>query len=307
MSYTIQVRGLHALLMTTLAAWPAACGGGDTVADAPMADVVTQRCDPAAAFKPPVALTSLESARDDVSARLAPDELTIVFARINADLTYDLYSSTRTRVEDAFSTPQIMGSINSIYSDLWPTLTPDGLGIYFESDRITPGTFHVWTSHRLTTASAFGPPIMETGLADGDLDPYVTSTGGAIYVASAVRVGAGGSDIYRAARDATGALSPPIAVLGGVNSVADELTPAVTGDELRMFFCHNTATGCDTYTASRSAISDGFGAATPVDGLAVDGITEVPTWVSPDGCHLYFYSNVPGNSGGMDLYLATRE
>src|SRR5512146_1666418 len=65
--------------------------------DAPAIDSTTQRCDPAAPFKAPVALASLESARDDIAARPSPDELTIVFARINADMTYDLYSSTRAR------------------------------------------------------------------------------------------------------------------------------------------------------------------------------------------------------------------
>lgn len=301
MSYTSGVRGGHALLFASLAA---GCGGGSAQPDAPV-DVVTARCDPTAPFKPGVALASLDTAQDDVSARLTADELAIVFARRNTDNTYDLYMSTRAQIADPFPAAQILGSVNSIYSDLWPTISADAMTLYFQSDRITPGTFHVWLSHRISTTSLFPTPIMESGLQNGDQWPYLTAAGDAVYFGSSMRMGAGANDIFRAARDATGTLAMPMTVLGGVNTTADEVTPALTGDELRIFFCHQT-TDCDIYTASRSSTTDGFGAAAPVDGLAVAGTNEVPTWVSPDGCHLYYYAN-PTGSAGQDLYVATRE
>jgi WD40 repeat protein len=299
MSYTIDVRGGHALVIV------AACGGGTTQADAPI-DVVARRCDPAAPFKAPVPLPTLESDHDDVCARLTADELTIVFARRNNDMTYDLYMSTRARIEDAFAAPQILGAVNSIYSDVWPAISADGTSLYFDSDRLVPGTFHVWVSRRASPVAPWGPPTEEMGLLDGDFHSYLTTDGRALYFASAMRMGAGASDIFRAQRDAAGVLALPVAVVGGVDTTANEIAPAVTADELHIFFERDGTDG-DVFTASRSAITDGFGVATPVDGLDVAGVTEGPTWVSPDGCHLYFHSTAPGGAGGVDLYVATRE
>jgi hypothetical protein len=61
--------------------------------------------------------------------------------------------------------------------------------------------------------------------------------------------------------------------------------------------------------ASRTTSSDGFGAAMPVPGLSVAGVNEVPNWISPDGCALYFHSNAPdsmGSRGEDDIYVAIR-
>ena len=286
----------------------AGCGANSATADAAR-DATAQRCDVNAPFNAPIALTNLDSTRDDACARLSADELTIVFCRSNADGTYDLYSSTRVNTADPFGAPQIMGAINSIYTEVWPALSADGLTLYFNSDRITPGTLKIFSSHRTTLQSQFQTPDVETAFADNDGQPYITADGSGLYFASSVRTGAGLSDIFRAPRMASGAIGVPAAVIGGVDTTADEITPVVSGDELRMFFCRRAlATDpCDIYTATRTAVSDGFGAATPLDGFADPALYEVPTWLSPDGCHLYLYANLPGTMGAGDLYELTRE
>jgi hypothetical protein len=297
-----------AALVAASAGSVAACGGHDAKPDA-ASDAPGQRCDPTAPFGAPLALANLDTDRNDACARLTGDELTIVFCRSNPDGTWDLYSSTRTNATDPFGAPQIMAAINSIYSDLWPSISADGLTLYFNSDRVTPGTYKTYVSHRTTLQSQFQTPDVETALADNDQHAYITADGTGLYLASRVRPGAGASDIFRAPRMLSGAIAAPVAVLGGVNSTADELTPAVTGDELHIYFCRRdmpTST-CDIYTASRSSPADGFGAATALPGFADPTLEEVPTWVSPDGCHLYGYSNAPGGAGGDDLFELTRE
>jgi hypothetical protein len=302
MSYTRRVRGLYALVVM------AACGGNDAKQDAAI-DATVARCDATAPFKAPIALTNLDSVRDDACARRTADELTIVFCRAAADGTWDLFSSTRSSAIDPFGAPQIMGAINSIYSDLWPALSADGLTLYFNSDRITPGTYKVYSSHRTTLQSQFQTPDVETALADNDDQPYVTNDGTGLYFSSSVRTGAGLTDIFRAPRMASGAIGVPVAVIGGVDTTADELAPVISGDELHMYFCRRTlmADPCEIYTATRSAVSDGFGASTPLDGFTDPAINNVPSWVSPDGCHLYLYSNQAGGMGASDLYELTRE
>ena len=149
--------------------------------------------------------------------------------------------------------------------------------------------------------------MVESGLAQADVQAYVTATGNAIYFSSSVRIGAGKSDIWRAPLlDVTGTIATPEVVLGGVNTADDEVAPVLPADELTIFF-RRGVTEYDIYTASRSAITDGFGAATPVPGAAEPGVGETPAWISPDGCHLYLYSDAPNGQGKLDLYMMTRE
>jgi hypothetical protein len=276
----------------------AACGGGGGTPDA-LVDA-GPRCDPAAPFGAPVPVAGLDSELDDQGARLTPDELTVVFARARTNNTTDLYMASRATIDAAFDTPTLLGTVNSVNSELWPTLSPDALLLLFDTNRGTQ-TYRVYASTRASTAAAFGPPTASAALADGDAQPLLASAT-ALYFASSTRTGLGMGDIWRADIDATGAVGTPAAVIGDVNSAANEAAPAVTADERVVAFARDG----DVYLASRSSPSDGFGTAAAVAGLAEMGVNEAPTWISPDGCHLYVQSDAPGGMGGVDLYMASR-
>jgi len=275
----------------------AACGGGGGhKPDAPPGP----RCDASAPFGMPAPVGGLDSTFDDEGARLTPDELTAVFARSRTGGTTDLYLATRTAVDAPFDAPMLLGTVNSVNSELWPTLSPDALLLLFDSDRATM-TFHVYSSKRADTMSPFGPPTASVALADGDAEPMLANAT-SLYFTSSTRTGLGMGDIWRVDIDSTGATGTPAAVIGGVNSAANETAPAITADERVMAFARDG----DVFLASRSSPSDGFGPAAAVDGLATMGVNEAPTWISPDACHLYFQSDAPGGMGGIDLYMAAR-
>ena len=275
-----------------------ACGGGSKNPDA--AIDAGPRCTATAPFGAPMPIASLNSDLDDQGARLTPDELTVVFARSRSNGTSDLYLATRAAVTDPFGTPSLLGTVNSVNSEQWPTLSPNALLMLFDSNRGT-NMFHVYLTKRSDTASPFGPPMASVALADGDAEPFLANAG-ALYFSSSTRTGLGGGDIWRVDIDSTGATGTPAAVIGDVNGSGDERAPAVTADERVMAFSR----GSDVYLASRSSPSDGFGTASPVDGLADPAVREAPTWISPDGCHLYVQSDAGGGSGGLDLYMAAR-
>jgi Tol biopolymer transport system component len=276
----------------------AACGGGGHKPDA--AIDAGPRCDPNAAFGAPVAVAGLDTNLDDQGARLTPDELTVVFARSRANGTSDLYLATRATIGDPFGAPELLGSVNSVNSELWPTLSPDALLMLFDSDRATT-KFHVFVTRRTAADATFGPPTASVALADGDDQPMLAN-GAALYFTSSTRAGLGIGDIWRVDIDSTGAAGTPAAVIGDVNSAADETAPAVTADERTIAF----ARGGDIYLATRSSAADGFGTATAIAGLADPAVREAPTWISPDACHLYLQSDAPGGMGGIDLYMASR-
>lgn len=59
--------------------------------------------------------------------------------------------------------------------------------------------------------------------------------------------------------------------------------------------------------ATRSTRDDGFGPSVSLTNVNSIGATDVPVWLSSDGCRLVLASLRPGGSGGMDLWIAERE
>lgn len=280
-----------------------ACGSDPAMPDA-RPDVVLPRCDPDAAFQAPVPVAGLNTADDDASARLSPDELFVVFARRKPGGPFDLYAASRASRDAAFDAPALLATVNSINSDLWPSISPSGLLLVLDSTRST-GITHVHVSRRGDTTSPFGPASAAPALMDREQHPLLANDR-ALYFSSTRTGGQGLHDIWRTEIDSTGATSAPAPVLGGINTPDEEMTPAVTADELHVFFRRTTAAEHDVFTASRTTTADGFGAALTVPVLAMPGIDEAPTWISADGCSLYVQSNDPGGSGGLDIWVARR-
>ena len=276
----------------------AACGSSGHKPDA-MIDA-GPRCTPTAPFGAPVPVTGLDSTFNDQGARLTADELTVVFARSRANGTSDLYMASRATTADPFGEPVLLGTVNSVNTELWPTLSPDTLLMLFDSDRATT-KLHVYITKRTAADATFGPPAASVALADGDDQPMLAN-GAALYFTSSTRAGLGMGDIWRVDIDSTGATGTPAAVIGDVNSAGDEGAPAVTADERTLAFARNA----DVYLATRSSPADGFGTAIAVPGLSDPAAHEAPTWISPDGCNLYVQSDAAGGMGGLDLYVASR-
>jgi hypothetical protein len=268
---------------------------------------VPSRCNPTDPFMAPVPVEGLNSAADDVTARFSPDELTVVFARrTGAGMgLYDLYTAKRAARELPFETPSLLATLNSVNSEYWPSLSPDGLLLAFGSDRST-GMIHIYTTTRASVTSTFAPPTIAAALMVNDEHPYIANAR-AMYFSATRTGGAGMRDIWRAEIDSTGATSMAQAILGGVNTANEEVGAALTEDELTIFFRRTVGAEHDIYTATRTTSSDGFGAATPVPVLSMPGLNEIANWVSPDGCSLYVQLvNAPGGMGGDDLYVARR-
>lgn len=298
------MRGGSSLVLAVLAA----CGGGGGGADA--AIDAGPRCDPAQPFGAPSVVGGLNTDQDDAAARLSPDELEVTFSRLSGGV-WDLWRASRASVDAPFDSSSLLTTVNSVSSDVWSTVSPDGLVLLFDADRTTPNTFHIWRATRAQVTAPFGPPQPRPELMDNDIHPMLANAS-ALYFASTVRGGLGGGEIFRAPLDASGLIGTPVAVVGGVNTADTEDAPAITADERFIYFRRETMIGMtsesDIYAASRSTASDGFGTSAPVAGLDRAGVAEVPTWVSPDNCHLYFHSNADTGGGpmGTNIWMAAR-
>jgi hypothetical protein len=239
-------------------------------------------CDLSQPFGEPDLVLGVRAASGaDTTARLSRDELTIYFASDRAG-QMQIYRATRPTVIAPFEGPTRIDELTSSRGlNQCPTLTPDGLTMYFETTRTDH--FQIYKTSRATLASPWLPPLSVDAI---DLDnevagPYLVP-GGALYYHIDANMQL---DIFRA--DALG-----IRDLSGADWGTDEGRPVVTDDELTMYFASSKADpnaqgAHDIWVATRKSSGDAFGSPSVVVELST-AVDETPNWVSPDGCRLYF-------------------
>jgi Tol biopolymer transport system component len=279
--------------------------------DAPATDVAggdapaTQRCNPTASFGAPVALTSINTIAAETDPHLSPDELTIYFSSDRAGSGgFDIFQATRASIAAPFGTVVPVTGVNTVDDDRDPSVTGDGLSMFAFSQ--PGGSFrHITLATRTSTTLAFGAlqVVATVNGSTNDSDPYILPAGNVLYFASDRT---GNYALYRSAKSG-GAFAAPTIVSGVDLDTADiESTPVVSPDELTLFFGSTRPGGAgtfDMYEATRASTADGFGAAIPLTSLNSMEF-EVPSWISADGCELYFTHSPSGEQN--QLYVATR-
>ena len=190
-----------------------------------------------------------------------------------------------------------------------PTVTADGLTMVF-SDSAT-GLYDLYTTTRTSADGSFGQPSPVAGVndpAEYDHTPYLLPDGMTLYFAS-TRGNAGVSyDLYRTTRPKlTSPFGTPTKI-AEISTGDDDTDPVVSPDELTLYFTSYRQGGAgssDIWVATRASTGDPFGTATNVAELNT-AMAEWPTWISNDGCRLYFGGDRAGGIGGHDLWVATR-
>lgn len=237
--------------------------------------------------------------------RLSDDELTAHYSWLIESQWLDLFTSRRADRASPFGIPEALAPLNGTGGDTSPMLAPDGATLYFESSRT--GFFRVHQAKRGDTGdwSPLGivPNIAVVGFSDGG--PYLSPRSGDLYFHSD-RLGS--SDLFRAARGQTG-FDVPIA-LHGVSTQGNESFPLLSADERELYFIR-VALGSgeghsEIWMATRGSESEPFGDAHEVPELNTE-LIELPDWISPDNCRLYF-SRMPATMWlGSVVYVAIRE
>ncbi len=239
----------------------------------------------------PVDFTGFLGSRAD--GRLTADELSI-YLTSNSDLDV----ASRGVRTDSFSTPVALSDLNSSSLDSHPSVTGNGLTIFFDSDRA--GSSHVYSATRASMTSAFNAPQQEVALDAVGIagHPYISPAGTALYFRAEVAPGDG--QIFRASRSGGVVAAPQ--VMSPFNTSFDESDPVATANDLTVFFASTRTGGSeggrDIWVAQRASTSDPFGAPRNLQELNTFE-DERPSFVSADGCRLYF-----GRGEGM--YVAER-
>jgi hypothetical protein len=249
-------------------------------------------CDPLAPFGPWVSLgAQVQSGLTGGLGRLSIDELDFYFSATTPGSTdYNLYVSQRSTRSASFGAPRPLTLLNSNDFDADPSISTDGLSLWFESNRAGAG-FAVYVATRPNLMSEFGAPGLANGLnttvnITNSIHPFITSDNSEIWFVSDRPGGMGLFDIWQAKKSSSTFLPPQ--VMAALNSSNEDWLPVLSADKLTLYLQSTRSGGpnYDVFRTQRSTVNDGFPAPVLVPELNVDNHHFV-SWISSDNCRIY--------------------
>lgn len=257
-------------------------------------------------FAEPVFIEAITSDYEQDDPSLTADELALYFAsKRSSDQREDIFLSTRTAPEEDWSAPTRVEGPNSDERETAPAISPDGLVLWFASDRDGgEGELDIWSVRRASANEPFGAlrHHPELSAAYDDLPRAPTSSGN--FLPMGVRNEDGTYDIALAPRTGDGEYGAPELVTS-LNTTASEGDPTLAFDGLWIFFASDRAdpgSDIDLYFAERASLDAPFGAPLRLEELS-SGDDDTDPWVSNDGRVLYFSSS---RSGKLEVYRTVR-
>jgi hypothetical protein len=214
--------------------------------------------------------TTINTSKSDTCAIISSDGLEMYFNSYNRPGglgDWDAWVTRRPTKADAWEEPVNLGSpINSSAGEGTPSISPDGLELYFSSDRSGGyGSGDIWVSRRATKNDPWGEPT--------NLGPVVNSS----------------------ACEGITFLSPDVLWLFFSEDTG-------TGNPIRPGGFGNI----DMWVTRRTSVSDPWGAPVNLGPIVNTSSLDGGPRISPDGSTLYFASERPGGYGGAwgDIYQA---
>ncbi len=237
---------------------------------------------------------------------LSPDGQTLYF-NSNRSPGYgnqDLWMTSRDSHDDHWHEPVNLGlAVNSPADDWTPDISPDGLSLYFTSNRAHGlGDYDIYVSTRATTNDPWGDPVnlgSRINSPSGDGSPSISANGLSLFFGSFRAGGHGEADLWittRATLDDQ--WNVPVNLGPSVNRSGIELDPDISSDGLTLLFSayrSDGAGGFDIWMTWRDTITSPWN--TPLNlGPAINkqGHEGHPT-LSSDKSTLYFNALRPGN------------
>jgi len=147
---------------------------------------------------------AVNSASDDWCPSISADGLELYFSsnRPGGSGTWDIWTASRATVNDTWGSPVNLGaSINTEAEDCWPSLSPDGLVLFFTSNRSGgQGSWDLYMARRTTRKDPWGSPTNFGPLVnspEGQGGPKVSFDGLTLCFYSLRSDGAGLGDIWQ--------------------------------------------------------------------------------------------------------------
>lgn len=216
------------------------------------------------------------------------------------------------RADFIFRPPTNLGPpVNTAYSDGTPCISPDGLSLYFSSNRPGSNSDDLWVVTRSSKEESWSSPTnlgSRVNSSDMDYFPSISADGLSIYFLSNRGDGYGGGDLWVATRQSTqDAWNHAVNMGALINSSRGEASPHISHDGLTLLFASDRPGGYgnyDIYLSTRASTDLPW--SDPVNlGPAINGPhLDVAPYLSSDGLILFFHSIRPSGYGTYDLYYS---
>jgi len=215
-----------------------------------------------------------------------------------------------------FGIPTNLGStVNSAYWEASPSISADGLALFFDSDRpVGSGERDLYVTTRATKDDDWDRPVnlgqsVNTSFYDGQ--PGISADGRSLYFSSDRPGGFDNQDLWVTTRPTTNdEWDTPVNLGATVNSSAHDTEPSISTDGLTLFFDSDRPGGYgswDIWMVTRASTDDHWRTPVPLPPPVNSVFSDVEPSISVDGRTLYFCSNRPGGYGTFDLWVATQE
>lgn len=262
----------------------------------------------------------VNTASSDGMSCISADGLELFFVsnRPGGQGNFDIWVSTRPNKEAPWETPANLGTpVNSQYNEVYPSLSADGLTLYFSdylngfgaSDRAGgKGGHDIWMSTRAgrtapwTTPVNIGEPI---NTPQHEMSPMIAADGLTLFFASSR--GAGTTyDLWMSTRtDVRDMWSSPVSLEGNINTETDQYRCTLTPDGLVLFFDSGRSSNfgsSDLWMSMRKSRQDPWDQAINLGSVVNSGTDDLVGAISADMRMLYFYSIRSGGFGNYDLW-----
>jgi hypothetical protein len=268
-------------------------------------------CNPKGEFGEPVQLHELDTQGGSFDARLSDDELTVFFSgKEGEDLSFDLYTSNRRDKAMPFGPRLHLDLSSSPGDEQSPNVSSDGLTILYRS---SSSTQNYQIAKRPSFDKAFAPAGSVLVLWPGNQVRgtfFIRASRPTELWLDAAQPGQSESaDIFTG--DWEGDLvKTPLAPPNINVSTRDDESPVISEDGLTLYFARHRdeiqeRRFFDVFTAKRPTVASAFGSPQVVPALVGSSTTDtVPTWISPDNCHLYLWRS--SDDAPRSVWMSTR-
>jgi hypothetical protein len=230
----------------------------------------------------------------------------------------DLWVSTRQSASEPWGSPVNLTTVNSAYREAFPSVSADGLELYFSDYYYGPdrpggqGGQDLWMTSRTSLNDPWDTPI--------NLGPVINSSAQEVSVsisndtlvmifASNRAGGRGSGDLYRSTRlTAEDSWGIPVNMGPTVNTSSFDAEACFSADGLSLIFCSERPGGFGSYDLWMTTRKSRNGSWQPPVNLGASlntSSSDGAPALSHDMKTLYFASSRPGGYGNDDIYEAS--
>jgi hypothetical protein len=187
-------------------------------------------------------LVDANSNSEDNGAFLTADRLELFFfsTRAGGAGGRDIWVRRRASATAGWDPPRVVTELNSAANDYMPSLTGDGLIIFFASNRMGGNADDVWTASRASRTAGFSAPVLVaevSALATAATSPFISRDGLTLTYADDRGGGQGGRDLWSTTRSSVSSpFAAPTNLGPQFNSGQTDDDPSLSLDGRELFF-----------------------------------------------------------------------